>query len=119
VPTVLIVDDDRTTVGLLKTLLELDGFSVEAVPDSATGCKVALNIVPDAFLVDFHLADSEGTDFVRWLRAQEPFGQTPVVMASGMEREDAAVSAGANHFLIKPFDPSDLVDVLKKLLDIV
>jgi DNA-binding response OmpR family regulator len=119
VPTVLIVDDDRTTVGLLKTLLELDGFSVEVVPDSVSGCRVAMDIVPDAFLVDFHLADSEGTDFVRWLRAQEPFDETPVVMASGMEREDAAVEAGANHFLIKPFDPSILVDVLKELLDIV
>jgi DNA-binding response OmpR family regulator len=119
VPTVLIVDDDRTTVGLLKTLLELDGFSVEVVPDGINGREVALDVLPDAFLVDFNLADSEGTDFVRWLRTQEAFSRSPVVMASGMERGDAAADAGANQFLIKPFDPSILVDVLNKLLDTV
>ena len=117
-PKVLIVDDDRTTVGLLKTLLELDGFTVDAVPDSMSGRTVALDVIPDAFLVDFHLADSEGTDFVRWLRSEELFERTPVVMASGMEREDAATQAGANKFLIKPFDPSDLVDILNALLDV-
>jgi DNA-binding response OmpR family regulator len=112
----MIVDDDRTTVGLLQTLLELDGFSVTLAPDGAAAKEQALRVKPDAFLVDFNLSDCEGTDFVRWVREQQAFASTPIVMASGMERSEMARVAGANHFLIKPFDPTDLVNILNKLI---
>ncbi len=115
-PKVMIVDDDRITVSLLRTLLELDGFDVIQSPDGASAFNKALEVKPDAFLVDFHLADCEGTDFVKRVRAEAHFARTPVIMASGSEREDEARAAGANYFLIKPFDPGDLVDILKRLL---
>ncbi len=112
----MIVDDDRITVGLLRTLLELDGFDVVLAADSETAFDRAKHDRPDAFLVDYHLADMEGTQFVNQLRASEQFARTPVIMTSGLNRADEAMSAGANKFLIKPFDPGDLVSLLKQLL---
>lgn len=112
----MIVDDDRTTVLLLKTLLELDGFEVELAGDAETAHQKAGVKAPDIFLVDYHLAEMDGTDFVRQLRASSEFGKTPVIMTSGLNRTSEAMDAGANEFLIKPFDPGDLVALLRKML---
>jgi CheY-like chemotaxis protein len=114
---VMIVDDDKLTVSLLKTLLELDDFEVVPVAEGAKALERAQESPPDAFLVDYHLADGEGTDFVEQLRADPQLYDLPVVMTSGLNREDEAMQAGADWFLIKPFDPSELVSVLQKLLD--
>lgn len=112
----MIVDDDRTTVQLLKTLLELDGFEVDLAGDAETAHQKAGEIAPDVFLVDYHLAEMDGTDFVRQLRETTRFGATPVIMTSGLNRTTEAMAAGANEFLIKPFDPGDLVAMLRKML---
>jgi len=112
----MIVDDDRLTVGLLTTLLELDNFQVVSVADGKSAVKKALEENPDAFLVDFHLSDGSGIDFIKSIRAEPSFSTTPVVMASGLNREEEAIEAGANHFMIKPFDPGDLVDIINDLL---
>jgi DNA-binding response OmpR family regulator len=114
---VMIVDDDKLTVSLLKTLLELDDFEVVSVGDGTIAFERAVSEPPDAFLVDYHLANGEGTDFVRQVRADPTLYQLPVVMTSGLNREDEAMDAGADWFLIKPFDPSELVDVLQRLLE--
>lgn len=116
-PRVLIVDDDRTTVGLLETLLQLDGFEVASAPDSATASDKASQFNPDAFLIDYHLADCDGTEFVEALRADASFSQTPIIMASGLERETEALAAGANVFLPKPFDPLELIALLKGMVE--
>ncbi len=115
-PKILIVDDDKLTVSLLTTLLELDNFEVLSVGDGSSALVKARTAKPDAFLVDFHLSDGAGTDFIRSLRSEPEFAKTPIVMASGLNREDEAMAAGADHFLIKPFDPGDLVDILNDLL---
>ncbi|MBN1313272.1 MAG: response regulator [Anaerolineae bacterium] len=114
---VMIVDDDKLTVSLLKTLLELDDFEVISVAEGTTAYQRAVEDPPDAFLVDYHLADGEGSDFVVQLRADPELYQLPVVMTSGLNRENEAMDAGADWFLIKPFDPSELVDVLQRLLE--
>ena len=109
---IMIVDDDRTTVDLLKTLLELDGFEVFAVPDGEMAFQRAQELRPDIFLVDYHLSDFEGTEFVKQLRTDSMFASTPVIMTSGLNREDEANASGANSFLIKPFDPADLIPMV-------
>ncbi len=113
----MIVDDDRTTVGLLRTLLELDGFEVVLAGDGSSALGKATESSPDAFLVDYHLADFEGTDFVRDLRATQQFSKTPVIMTSGLNRAAEASEAGANKFLLKPFDPGELVKLLGELIE--
>lgn len=115
-PKLMIVDDDRTTVGLLKTLLELDGFEVRTKADGDSALADIAEFQPDAFLVDYHLADKEGTDFVKLVRENVRFQETPIIMTSGLNRETEAKQAGANLFLMKPFDPSILLQQLSELL---
>lgn len=112
----MIVDDDRTTVSLLQTLLEMDGFDVVIVPRGSMVLEQARQEMPDVFLIDYHLADMHGTDVVRQLRAVSQFAKTPVVMASGLNVEDEARAVGANMFLVKPFEPGKLADLLNSLI---
>jgi len=113
----MIVDDDRTTVSLLKTLLEMDGFDVVLVPRGGMVLDKAHQETPDIFLLDYHLNDMEGTTVARNLRADPQFTRTPIVMASGLNVEDEAKRAGANMFLVKPFEPGSLAGILNKLLE--
>ncbi len=112
----MIVDDDRTTVSLLQTLLEMDGFEVSIVPRGLMVLDRALQDRPDVFLLDYHLSDMNGTDVTRKLRATPEFAHTPIVIASGLNVEDEARAAGANMFLVKPFEPGQLSDLLIKLV---
>src|SRR5215470_11158116 len=102
-PKVMIIDDDRTTVSLLKTLLEMDGFDVVLVPRGGMVLEKAHQENPDIFLVDYHLSDMEGTTVTKNLRADAQFAVKPIVMASGLNVEDEAKAAGVNMFLVKPF----------------
>ncbi|MGF1506808.1 MAG: response regulator [Chloroflexi bacterium] len=115
-PKVMIVDDDRTTTGLLQTLLELDGFEVVTTGDPDSALQQATSILPDAFLIDFYLADKEGTTFVRQIRQHAALSGVPVIMTSGLDHEQDALDAGANLFLIKPFEPSQLIVELNRLI---
>lgn len=113
---VLIVDDDKTTVMLLKTLLELDGFEIETVGNGSQVRATATAFQPDIILMDYHLSDMEGIDVLKDLRASGPFMDTPVIMASGLDIEQEAMAAGANKFLVKPFEPDELPGLFNSLI---
>ena len=115
-PKILIVDDDRTTVKLLQTLLEMDGFDVLMAPRGQTALEIAYESSPDIVLVDFHLADMDGIEVVTRLRSDSAFDSMPIVMASGLDMENEALNAGADVFLVKPFEPNSLADLFYKLL---
>jgi CheY-like chemotaxis protein len=112
----MIVDDDRTTVKLLQTLLELDGFRVSVVPRGGDVLPKAREVQPDVFLMDYHLSDMNGTQVVQHLRADPTFARTPIVMVSGMDVEQEALKAGASAFLVKPFEPDDLPVLFNRLM---
>ena len=115
-PKVLIVDDDRTTVKLLQTLLEMDGFEVAIAPRGEIALELLYSNAPDVVLIDYHLTDMHGVEIVRRLRAQDEYATLPIVMTSGLDMQDEALAAGANAFLIKPFEPSRLSTLFYDLL---
>jgi two-component system, chemotaxis family, chemotaxis protein CheY len=114
--TVMIVDDDRNTVKLLQTLLELDGFKVVVAGRGVDVLPVAEKSAPDLFMVDYHLSDMEGVDVIRELRQHPAYASKPIIMASGMNMESEALAVGANMFLVKPFDPGALAGIFNKLI---
>ncbi|MBN2470329.1 MAG: response regulator [Anaerolineae bacterium] len=115
-PRVMIVDDDRTTVTLLETLLSLDGFDVSRVGRGGDVLNRARQDSPDVFLIDFHLTDMDGSEVVGILRSTREFEHTPIVIASGMNVEQEALQSGATLFLLKPLEPATLATTLKSLL---
>lgn len=113
---ILIVDDDRTMTNLLKTLLELDDFEVKTVTRGGDAISQATSFQPEAFIVDFHLHDMEGVELVQQLRTLPAFANSLIIIASGMDKEAESLAAGANRFLLKPYDPDSLSKLLKEAI---
>ncbi len=113
----MIVDDDRTTVKLLQTLLEMDGFDVTLCPRGGEVMDQARAEKPDLVLMDYHLADMKGLDVLAALRAESEFANLPIVMTSGLDVSYECKAAGADEFLIKPFDPGSLATLFNRIIE--
>ena len=118
-PTILVVEDYEDVRQMLATLLEFEEFRVL---QAASGLE-ALNIIkterPDVILMDLALPEFDGFETIRHIRRIGPFRNTPIVVltaCSGESVYEAALRAGADHFMSKPIDFDDLAARLKKIL---
>ena len=112
-PKVLLAEDDHTMVSLLKTLLKMEGFEVVALDVNSDVPVAVQREKPDVLLMDVHLGKQSGMDIVRSIRGDPTLAGVRIVMTSGMNVKDECLRSGANHFLLKPFMPDDLIKVLR------
>jgi len=112
-PKVLLAEDDHTMVSLLKTLLKMEGFEVVALDVNADVPAAVLKENPDALLMDVHLGKQSGMNIVQAIRKIPELSNMRIVMTSGLNVKEECLKHGANHFLLKPFMPDDLLKVLK------
>ncbi|MCA9961177.1 MAG: response regulator [Chloroflexota bacterium] len=117
---IIVVDDDLTNVSLTKMLLEMDGFDVIACTNLAQA-EAASNLETKAYVVDVNLARNEsGMDLLQMVRNGETAASsnTVVVITSGdYRREQEALDKGANRFLLKPYPPDQLPEILRTLIE--
>ncbi|MGH2759146.1 MAG: response regulator transcription factor [Actinomycetota bacterium] len=118
-PRVLVVDDDPQVLKLLRVNFELEGYDVL----TATNGEEALDLVgrdsPDAIVCDVMMPGIDGLEVVRRLRAQPDTAGVPLVVVSAKaQRADvkAGLELGADAYVTKPFDPSELLTVVSDLL---
>lgn len=112
----MIVDDDLTMVTLLTTLLELDGYQVVRWDDTAQFLEHVDATRPDLVLMDVYLRGHDGIELVRTLRRHPTHSTLPVVMTSGMDVSDQSLAAGADAFVLKPYDPEVLLQTIRTQL---
>lgn len=113
----MVVDDDRTMVSLLRTLLELDGYQVAQPRDHTNLLESIAAERPDLVLMDVFLKGHDGIDLVKALRRNPELAAIPVVMCSGMDMSDQSLAAGANSFVLKPYDPAVLLEHIRNHLN--
>jgi DNA-binding response OmpR family regulator len=108
---VLLVEDDTTMRGLLKTLLEIEKFQAMAVEslEYEEIEKQMKSFNPDALLLDVHLHAGNGIEYLKNIRKIPAFQKTAVLMISGENLKSQCINAGANGFLLKPYMPDDLI----------
>lgn len=114
----LIVDGSRVIRRVAARILEDLKFETAEAENGHSALEACRHKMPDAVLVDAHLQDMPAADFVRNLR-REPKGSGPVVIYCTTENDSdeiaLAVSAGANDFLLKPFDRESLENKLAEV----
>lgn len=115
---IFLVEDDATMISLLRTLLEIEGFTVEQFDPHGDVLTQIRAHRPDAILLDvnFKGMSADGFDIVKTLRADPALSGTRVLMTSGINYEQDAKEAGADGFLLKPFMPDALLERLRPLL---
>ncbi len=112
----VIVDDDRTMVSLLTTLLEMEGHLVVRASGTQDLQSILNSDRPDLIIMDVFLTDGDGVEFLNSLRASESHADIPVVMSSGMDLEERCTANGANGFLLKPYTPEQLIETINNVL---
>ena len=114
----LIVDDSRFVRGYLRGLLEEKGIECEEAADGHAGMDQLKSRPPfDLALVDWNMPVMDGLDLLKQLRA-EGYGDVKVLMVTTEAENDyilRALDAGANEYLMKPFDDEALCEKLAML----
>lgn len=115
-PHILIVDDDDRLRQLLKKFLGEQGFMVTSASDAAEARKKMRSFVFDLMVLDVMMPGESGLEFLSSIRATQPM---PVLMLSAMGETDdriAGLEEGAEDYLIKPFEPKELVLRIRAVL---
>src|SRR5690349_4034751 len=110
---ILLAEDDPTMISLLKTLLKMEGFEVLALDVHSDVPAAVERERPQALFMDVHLGEQSGMQILEAIRKNKDLSDIRVVMTSGLNVKDECLSRGANAFLMKPFMPDDLLNLLK------
>ena len=118
---VLLIEDDAIMIGLLKTLLGLDGYEVMAFRGGEDVLNVIQREQPDVILLDvnlknFGINDITGLDLLKHIRSDEEIKNTGVIISSGMNYKQESEEAGANGFIMKPYMPDDLLALIRETI---
>lgn len=106
---VLICDDEMQILRALRVVLSDAGYEVEAAVDGESALNAAAVRPPDAAIIDLMLPDINGVEVCKALRE---WTQIPIIMLSAIDEEEqkvAALEAGADDYVVKPFAPRELV----------
>ena len=116
---ILIVDDDRQIVRLLRAYLEKDGFRVLAAYDGATALQLVRSERPDLMLLDLMLPDRDGWELTRLVRGDPSLAATPIIMLTArVDDQDKIVGLemGADDYVTKPFNPREIMARVRAVL---
>jgi DNA-binding response OmpR family regulator len=114
---ILIVEDDRATTGLLKTIFELEGFKAIVCADPERVVDVVRHDRPDLVLMDYHLVGTESLSILQQLKHDEELREIRILMTSGLDRSRECEEAGAEGFILKPFRPAKLLAEVRAVLE--
>jgi DNA-binding NtrC family response regulator len=117
--TILVVDDEPSIVDGLRMTLEAEGYAVRIAGSVHTALAAVAQSEAQAAIVDLMLPDGDGISLTRELKVRDPAIQVIVVTAYGSVRKamEATKDAGAFYVLEKPFDPDEVLGLVRNALE--
>lgn len=114
---ILLCDDDEGILDMLEILLEDSGYEIYAERNSLNVHKIIAEYQPDLLVLDLWMPVLSGDQLVRSIRKNPALQDLPVIIISASrDGQEIAANAGANEFLAKPFDISELLENINKYL---
>jgi DNA-binding NtrC family response regulator len=114
---ILVIDDDIAILEVIRIILEEKGYKVTTISDSTTVEKYILAHAPQMVFVDFWMAGLNGKKIVGIVKDNAYTKHIPVIMISANhDVKKIAEEIRADGFLAKPFDISDLTEIVDKYL---
>ena len=116
---ILIVDDSRSIRELLTSVLHGAGFNVTSAEDGEDGLNAAKSGKYDLVITDINMPVMDGIELLKSLRTLPDYAFRPILILTtefSQEMKMKGKSAGATGWLVKPFDPVKLIEVIKRLL---
>jgi len=117
---VLVIDDEEHILNILAYNLQLDGLEVYLAEDGPTGLEIAREKKPDVIILDWMMPEMDGLEVLSELGKDEGTKDIPVIMLTCkkmMLDVGQALYQGAADYILKPFEPEDLVEIVRRKLE--
>jgi len=115
---ILICEDNRLAKKTLSVVIERMGYETETAEDGIEALRLLQEKVYDLIIVDIHLPYHSGLEIVKYLRSDLK-KKTPVLIVTAFsdhQVQQQAGELGINGYIVKPFNPSDLIEKIKTIL---
>jgi two-component system chemotaxis response regulator CheY len=116
---ILTVDDSPSMRDMVRIALTGAGFEVTQATDGEEALSLARSRSFDLILSDVNMPNMDGIELIRALRAEDAYRHTPILMLTtdgSPERKRAGKEAGATGWIVKPFDPAQLIATMLRVL---
>jgi len=115
---ILLVEDEKDLSTVTQMRLNKSGYDATVVVDSKGVFAVLEKNRPDLILLDLLLPGMQGGDICKQLKADERYKSIPIILftASSCDLEKYAKEIGADEYVLKPYDPTELLGKIKKLI---
>lgn len=117
--TILIVEDQAYMIRLIQYNLEREGFLVQSAINGKKAMEYLCKNIPDLVILDIMMPVMNGLEVLRNIRSNKKIKDLPVIIltAKGQKVDETnSLEAGANIFITKPFNPTELVEKVNKLI---
>ena len=111
---VVLIEDEANIAEAIRFLLSREGWQVKVHADGSDALAVIEAEAPDLVILDVMLPNRSGLEILRDIRQSTGISKTPVLMlsAKGQSKDmEIAADSGADHYLVKPFANSDVLDL--------
>jgi len=115
---ILIVDDETDLLKVTLLRLKKTGYEAFGSVDGRGALDLARQIIPDLIILDVYLPGINGDDVAKILKKDNELKHIPIILISATTRtlDVKARECGADGYLIKPFEPEELIGIVKKIL---
>lgn len=117
---VLIIDDDRSTLTMLKMILSRHGYQTFCAQDGASGLELVSKNKPDAVICDMLIPKMPGLELCKAIKQDARLRETKIILMTGVYKgaafQSEAKKSGADQYMEKPIDTNELLVRLDKLL---
>lgn len=119
-PLIMVVEDDVEMNELQRELLALHGMDSVPAYSGTQALDIRKEHPADAILLDVMLPELDGFETCKLIRERENGQHVPIVMLTALDSDECrqrGFAAGADAYFVKPFDPDEVVDTLRVLMD--
>lgn len=112
---IIVVDDDRDLLDVLRVRLETSGYAVQCADSGAVLFKLLKKQKPDLIVLDIMMPEVDGLEVLRRLRASDETSQIPVLLLTARFQYEDVLSGyalGATHYVTKPFTTKQLLGAI-------
>ena len=117
---ILVIDDERAMLDFITQRLTPEGFDVHTAASSQDGIHQAIILQPDLILLDLRMPNQDGVTVCKVLRTNPRTRHIPIIVVTGVlspARLTEAMTAGADDFVSKPIDMTDLLIRMRAMLE--
>jgi DNA-binding response OmpR family regulator len=116
---ILVVEDEPALRRFLELLLRKNGYEVTIAEDGMEAVSRVEEVTPDLVLLDLMLPKMDGFEVCQRLRSRPATAATPIFVITARNTQEAreqSLAAGADEFILKPYNPKELMDQIERRL---